>query len=85
MSRGNISWLPGCGSLVLPLEHVEEEQGDAGADRRIRDVEGGPVVAGDREVHEIDDVSEADAVEEVADGSPEDERKAELEPDALVR
>ena len=70
---------------LLVAEHVEEEQADADADRRVGDVERRPVVAGDGEVEEVDDVAEADAVEQVADGAAEDQRQADLEPHALVR
>src|SRR5262245_6835678 len=42
-------------------------------------------MARNREIQEVDDVPEADAVEEVADGAPENQREADLETDALVR
>src|SRR2546421_2455048 len=54
-------------------EEPERQQGDADADRGVRDIERRPVPAVPVHVHEIDDGAEARAVDEIADGAAEDE------------
>src|SRR6266568_6569713 len=57
------------GRRLRLLPHIEEQQGDADADGGVGDVEGRPVVrlsAGvDEDVHEIGDVAEVEAVDEI--------------------
>src|SRR5690625_6751125 len=57
------------GRAAARYQGVEEEEDDAGDDGGVGQVEGGPVPAGVVDVDEIDDVAEADAVDEVADGA----------------
>src|SRR5207245_207332 len=54
-------------SFTLVPEEVQDQEAHAHGDRRIGHVEGGPVVAHEREVEEVDDFAGADAIDEVAD------------------
>src|SRR5205807_2827400 len=57
--------------LRLVPEEVQNQEAHADGDRRIGHVEGGPVMAQEREVEEVYDFAGADAVDEVADGPAE--------------
>ena len=57
----------------LGAEDFEEEEAGADDDAGVGDVEVGPVVVVDLHGEEVDDVVEADAVVEIAEGSAEDE------------
>src|ERR1035437_1179660 len=57
----------------LGAEDFEEEEAGADDDAGVGDVEVGPVVVVDLYGEEVDDVVEADAVVEIAEGSAEDE------------
>src|SRR2546422_639445 len=59
-------------------EDVQSEQRHAHADGRVRQVEGGPVIATPVEVEEIRDRAEPPPIDEIADGAAEDE--AERQP-----
>ena len=48
---------------------MPEVKGDAAEDAGVGDVEGGPMVGAKEEVEEIDDVAEAEAVNEVTENS----------------
>ena len=54
-------------------EDFEQQEAGADDDAGVGDVEVGPVVVDDVDFEEVDDVVEADAVVEVAEGSAEDE------------
>ena len=56
-----------------PAQFVQHEQGGAGADGHVRDVEGGPVPAGRMEIEEIDDVAIHHAVDDIADCAAQDQ------------
>ena len=56
---------------------LQEHQGDAHGDRRVGDVEGGPVVGAPVDVQEVDHVTEAQAVDDVAYGAGEDQGEGE--------
>jgi len=60
---------------------VPDQQDGADRDRRVGDVEGGPVIAGDVPLDEIDHRAEANAVDDVAERSAkhEGERQRESE------
>src|SRR5947209_19109859 len=80
MRRQSLRCLGGDDFLLLGMFlHVEEEEADADADGAVGDVERGPVVVADVEVEEVDDVAEAEAVEEVADGAAADGGQRGLE------
>ena len=57
----------------LRAEDFEQQQAGADDDAAVGDVEVGPVVVDDGDLEEVDDVVEAGAVVEIADGSAEDE------------
>ena len=61
----------------LGTEDFEEEEAGADDDAGVGDVEVGPVVVVDLHGEEVDDVVEADAVVEIAEGSAEDEGKGD--------
>src|SRR2546430_11661810 len=69
--------------LLGLLAHVEEQQADADTDGRVRDVEGRPVMRLsspiDVDVEKIDDISEPEAINEVADGAAEDQVQPDLQ------
>ena len=60
---------------------IPDEQNGADGDRRIGDVERRPVVAGDMPLDEIDDRSEADAVDDVAERAAEHQGERQREPE----
>ena len=59
--------------MRLRAEDFDEEEAGSDDDAAVGDVEVGPVVVDDVDFEEVDDVGEAEAVVEVADGSAEDE------------
>jgi len=59
----------------LRAEDFYKEKAGTDDDAAVGHVEVGPVVAANVDFKEVDNVAEADAVVEVADGSPEDERE----------
>lgn len=65
-------------------EGLQEHEADAHGDRRVGDVEGGPVVAAPVDVEEVDHVAEAQAVDDVTDGAGEDQGEGEAQ-EPLVR
>src|SRR5687768_9972146 len=66
-------------SLFMVDEALEDQDHRADADRRIGDVERRPVPAQRMEVEKIDDVAEAQAVDQVAQRAAEDQRQAEAQ------
>src|SRR5918993_5208162 len=64
-------------------EHVEDHEGHADGDRRIRHVEGPEMPVVPVEIHEVEHVPERDAIDQVACGAGDDER--ETHPTELLR
>ncbi len=64
---------PGRGARLV-TQHAVEQQADAYRDARVRDVEHRKPA----QIEEIDDVAEADAVEDVADRTAQDHRKSQV-------
>lgn len=60
-------------------EGEDDIEGDADADGAVGHVEGGPAVAGEVDVDEVGDVAEADAVDEVAQDTSDEEAEGPLE------
>ena len=55
------------------------------ADRRVRHVAGVPAAVADAHVDEVDDVAEAEAVDEVADGAAEQQAQGERQRASALR
>src|SRR5271168_5225252 len=76
--RYRISDLRTSGILTLSLaleQPVENEQGDAERERRIRQVEGRPMIAADMDIEKVEHRAKTDAVDHVAQRPADDEAK----------
>src|SRR2546430_928495 len=66
-------------SAFMVREAFEDEEHRSDGDRRVRHVERGPVPAGGMQVEEVDHLAIAEAVDQVAERSAEDERESGAE------
>src|SRR4051812_34386803 len=77
-SRTSISGVPGITRLAAE-EALKDQGHGAKCNRRIRDVERGPMPAGGVEIEKIHDAAQAQAVDQVAEGATQDERECAAE------
>jgi len=63
---------------LLPIEQeiLKNKEGDANGDRGIGDIKGRPMMTADIEIEEIDHKTEADPINEIADGPARNQGKS---------